>query len=140
GKVTFEYKKSATDQKRITTVTAEEFIRRFLQHVLPERFIKVRYYGLLSPTNRHLLNRVREVLTAGVEQSKSIDKSRDAKQPSEAKVRCCPKCGSSLILVESLKPQGRSPYSRYSTTTVGKFDNYRHLAAGFFYLIASSYK
>jgi hypothetical protein len=109
GKVTFEYKESATDQKRITTVTAEEFIRRFLQHVLPERFIKVRYYGLLSPTNRHLLNRAREVLTAGVEQSKPIDKSRDAKQPTETKVRCCPKCGSSLILVESLKPQGRSP-------------------------------
>ncbi len=42
-------------QARFCTVSAEEFMRRFLQHVLPERFVKVRYYGLLSPGNRHLL-------------------------------------------------------------------------------------
>src|SRR5205823_12188980 len=30
-------------------LTAEKFIRRFLQHVLPSRFVKMRYYGLLSP-------------------------------------------------------------------------------------------
>ena len=52
GRVTFKYKDSATDQVKLTTVSAEEFIRRFLQHVLPERFVKVRYYGLLGPNNR----------------------------------------------------------------------------------------
>src|SRR6266511_989241 len=49
GQVTFAYKESASDQLKRCTVTAEEFIRRFLQHVLPPRFIQVRYYGLLSP-------------------------------------------------------------------------------------------
>src|SRR6267142_1419266 len=44
GQVTFAYKESATDQLKRCTVTAQEFIRRFLQHVLPNRFIKVRYY------------------------------------------------------------------------------------------------
>ena len=43
--VSFQYKESATDQIRTCTLTAEEFMRRFLQHVLPERFVKVRYYG-----------------------------------------------------------------------------------------------
>jgi hypothetical protein len=48
GHVTFQYKDAASAQLTCSTVTAEEFIRRFLQHVLPDRFIKVRYYGLLS--------------------------------------------------------------------------------------------
>ncbi len=113
GKVTFQYKESATDEIRTSTVTAEEFIRRFLQHVLPDRFIKVRYYGLLSPTNRHLLNRARELLGADALQSKAIDQSRDVKQSLEAPApRRCPKCGSTLILVERLKPKRLKPKSR----------------------------
>lgn len=43
GQVTFKYKESATDQIKFCTIPAEEFIRRFLQHVLPDRFIKLRY-------------------------------------------------------------------------------------------------
>lgn len=64
GRVTFKYKESGTDQIKYATVSAEEFMRRFLQHVLPERMVKVRYYGLLSSVNRHLLKRVREALGA----------------------------------------------------------------------------
>jgi Putative transposase/Transposase zinc-binding domain len=59
GHVTFQDKESATDQTQSSTVPAEEFIRRFLQHGLPHRFINVRYDGFLSPGNRHLRTRVR---------------------------------------------------------------------------------
>src|SRR6266496_4091274 len=55
GQVTFKYQESATKQIKHCTLSAQEFIHRFLQHVLPPRFIKVRYYGLLSPRHRHLL-------------------------------------------------------------------------------------
>ena len=48
GKVTFRYRDSSTDQYETKTLEAQEFIRRFLQHVLPHRFRKVRYYGFLS--------------------------------------------------------------------------------------------
>lgn len=61
GQVTFQYKESATDCVKTCTLSAEEFIRRFLQHVLPDRFINVRYYGLVSPSNRHLLNQARDL-------------------------------------------------------------------------------
>ena len=64
GSVTFSYKDSATDQLKCCTLSAQEFIRRFLQHVLPNRFIKVRYYGLLSPAHRHLLHKARLLLSA----------------------------------------------------------------------------
>src|SRR5205809_2363431 len=69
GQVTFKYKVSATQQIKQCTLTAEKFIRRFLQHVLPNRFVKVRYYGLLSPGNRHLLQQARQLLAATGEQA-----------------------------------------------------------------------
>jgi len=49
GRVTFTYRKSGSNRWRTMTVTAEEFIRRFLQHVLPSGFQKVRHYGFLHP-------------------------------------------------------------------------------------------
>ena len=107
GKVTFQYQDSATKQSRTATVAAQEFIRRFLQHVLPDRFIKVRYYGLLSPTNRPLLKRARELLAASTSESKPGAKGRGGKAP--AQTRRCPKCGSPLRLVQPLSPRARWP-------------------------------
>lgn len=46
--VTFRYRTSDTGKLRTCTLPAEEFIRRFLQHVLPKGFVKVRYYGFLA--------------------------------------------------------------------------------------------
>ena len=61
GTVTFGYKdyKDGNKQKQMT-VTIAEFIRRFTQHILPERFTKIRTYGYLANRNRH--NRINEVL------------------------------------------------------------------------------
>jgi hypothetical protein len=49
GRVTFNYRKSGSRRWRTMTVTADEFIRRFLQHVLPSGFQKVRHYGFAIP-------------------------------------------------------------------------------------------
>jgi len=61
GTVTFDYKDYADGgtQKQMT-LTAHEFIRRFEQHILPERFTKIRTYGYLANRNRH--HRINEVL------------------------------------------------------------------------------
>ena len=114
GKVTFEYKDSSTAQMKQCTLTAEEFIRRFLQHVLPDRFIKVRSYGFLAPSNRHLLKKIKELL-GGVStpETESIGKNSNFKEPQD--VLRCPKCGGILILVETIKPQSRRPQSRRPT-------------------------
>lgn len=59
--VTFEYKDYADDNKqKQMTLTALEFIRRFEQHILPERFTKIRTYGYLANRNRR--QRINEVL------------------------------------------------------------------------------
>jgi hypothetical protein len=50
--VTFRYRATDTGQERLCTLAAEEFIRRFLQHILPKGFVKVRYYGFFSSGSR----------------------------------------------------------------------------------------
>jgi hypothetical protein len=62
-KVTFRYKDSRECRWKTMTLEASEFIRRFLQHVLPRGFHKVRYYGILSPRNRNILEQIRRELT-----------------------------------------------------------------------------
>lgn len=48
GMVAFRAKDYRTNEKKVVTITHQEFIRRFLQHVLPKGFQKIRYYGLLA--------------------------------------------------------------------------------------------
>jgi hypothetical protein len=62
GKVTFRYRASDTGKLRTCTLPAEEFIRRFLQHVLPKGFVKVRYYGFLASGCRKRLASIRQQL------------------------------------------------------------------------------
>ena len=63
--VTFRYRESDSGALRQMTLTPMEFIRRFLQHVLPDGFHKVRYYGLLSPSNRKMLKLLQNILATG---------------------------------------------------------------------------
>ena len=62
GRVTFRYTHARTHETRRLTLPVDVFIARFLQHVLPRGFTKVRYYGLLSPTGREDLERARHLL------------------------------------------------------------------------------
>lgn len=103
--VTFKYKDSATQQIRFATVSAAEFIRRFLQHVLPDRFVKVRYYGLLSPAYRQLLSQARQLLSStGAEL-----KCEKLKTTASSTLLSCSHCGGPLILLALLAPRGRAP-------------------------------
>ena len=117
SQVIFSYKESATDQVRHCTLSAEEFSRRFLQHVLPNRFIKVRYYGLLSPRHRHLLQQARqrlEVVSHSRAQTSNltpelISQSAIVIGQSATSAPRCPHCGNLLTLLGPLRPSARSP-------------------------------
>src|SRR5207245_3930235 len=105
GQVTFAYKESATDQLRHRTVSAQEFIRRFLQHVLPPRFIKVRYYGLLSPAQRQLLQQARQLLSATTSKLNRAEvKTTEPLPPLR-----CPHCDGPPTPHSPLVPRGRAP-------------------------------
>jgi len=57
--VSFQYKKIKSNRWRICRLDAMEFIRRFLQHVLPTGFMKVRYYGFLHPCSSVSLEKIK---------------------------------------------------------------------------------
>jgi hypothetical protein len=61
-RVIFRYRDNRTQEIRRATVSGVEFLRRFLQHVLPRRFTKVRYFGLWSRTRRADLDRAHQLL------------------------------------------------------------------------------
>ena len=60
--VTIQYKERKTGRRRTCRLSGHEFMRRFLQHVLPRGFHKVRYSGLWHPAQRHNAARVRQML------------------------------------------------------------------------------
>jgi putative transposase len=106
GRVTFKYKDSAADEESSARSVRKSSSGGFLQHVLPERFVKVRYYGLLSPGNRHLLKRVREAL--GARTSGSVASSEGGASNQREPLRC-QSCGSEMKLIGTLSGRGREP-------------------------------
>jgi hypothetical protein len=86
GRVTFLYRATDTGTPRICTLPAQEFIRRFLQHVLPKGFVKVRYYGFFSHSSAQRLAALRQLL--GGARSTTAD---SAPKPATRAV-CCPSC------------------------------------------------
>jgi Putative transposase/Transposase zinc-binding domain len=60
--VAFMYFDDRKKQKRKMALDGIEFLRRYLQHVLPKGFHKVRYYGIFAPSNRRLLNELKSSL------------------------------------------------------------------------------
>jgi len=118
GEVTFRYKASDTGQSEVCTLSAEKFIQRFLQHVLPKGFVKVRYYGFFSSGLRQRLSSLRQHLISV--QSTSSPTPNDAQPELETsqpqpeiplpnhKIRC-PVCGQAMKRGHLIRPTGRCP-------------------------------
>ena len=111
--VTFSYRASGTNEAQFCTLPAEKFIHRFLQHVLPKSFVKVRYYGLFSPAHRQQRAALRAYLAAAPAQADAVDlktppDSSSSTSPSSRSVRC-PACGHVMQLQAALPPLGRAP-------------------------------
>ena len=92
------------------TLDAVEFLRRFVQHILPKGFIKIRHYGLLANGQRQTrLTRCRRLLLA-VGVAAQAAATADASAPGDAtiapaQVRRCPRCGSCRIVMAELAPE-----------------------------------
>ena len=110
GRVTFRYTDNRTGEPRTITVTGEEFLRRYLQHVLPKGFQRVRYYGLWSPARRQALRSLQLLLAAS--QPHSALPALLARSPKPVRPACCPRCGSAhWHLVGRLPPAALCPMS-----------------------------
>jgi hypothetical protein len=102
--VTFRYRDTKSGKEKRCTLGAEEFIRRFLQHVLPRSFVKLRYYGLFSPSLRKKLSSLRQNLegasgTTTQDQEPDdhlqTEPSQSGSSPSKSPIRC-PVCGCNM--------------------------------------------
>ncbi len=115
--VTFRWKdyrarSSGKAWRKTMTLTAHAFIHRFLLHVLPDGFHRIRHYGLLASSRRaHTIARIRQVIAA----TRPVDIAKDdvsvpAKEsdPDDDHRPTCPCCGARMILVERFAP-GATP-------------------------------
>jgi len=86
-------------QIRTLTLDADEFLQRFLLHVLPKRFVRIRYFGFLAPRCRtHDLAQCRQALA--VDPSPSPNDASVASPP--RRTWSCPRCGGPMRVVERL--------------------------------------
>lgn len=95
GMVTFSWKDYAdANRKRAMTLDAVEFIRRFLLHVLPKGFMRIRYYGFLANRDRdHRLDAVRSLLNQAQPRASVADPGGDTDE------HRCPQCQQGRLIV-----------------------------------------
>jgi hypothetical protein len=109
--VTFRYRERDTRRWKHATLPAEEFIRRFLQHVLPTGFQKVRYYGLFSTSQRPRLALARRLLGLPdpADTPQTALTAPQPRPPDPPLIRC-PTCGQPMRHSQTLRPlHCRSP-------------------------------
>jgi len=115
GRVTFRYKDYADAQRSKTlTLSAEEFLRRFVQHVLPTGFVKIRHYGLLANGQRaDKLQLSRRLLLPQTVPTAPAEDSAAGIAP--ACVPTCPRCGGCRLLTIDW-PAGHGPLPAADTS------------------------
>ena len=103
GKVTFRWKDYAHgNKKRKMTLSADEFLRRFLLHLLPRGFVRIRFFGFLANRRRAaLLPLCRQLLDA----KRHLWMSSPAAETGRTAVWLCPQCGGPMVVVERFSAQ-----------------------------------
>ena len=116
-RVTFRYKdyrRDSADRQRTMTLSPDEFIRRFLLHVLPKGFHRIRHYGLLASVGRKAnVACARELLLAPA--TVEIGESKPPPDPRPP----CPCCGGRMVIIEIFQraPRARAPPSTGRSVT-----------------------
>ena len=117
--VTFSYKDYRADGRaryKVMTLAAHEFIRRFLIHVLPKGFHRIRHYGLLAKSScAENLARARELLAVPQPQGKPDDAAGPDDPATNS--HSCPCCGGRMMIIEVFA-RGCEPRYRPSATAV----------------------
>ncbi len=89
------------------SLSLTEFIRRFLLHVLPDGFVKIRYFGFLAHRNkRHSVDLIRQLINPG---EKPVQKRQETAVEMMLRITgiditCCPQCGHNKLVAKPLVP------------------------------------
>jgi Putative transposase/Transposase zinc-binding domain len=121
--VTFRYKDYRADglaQRKVMTLATDEFIRRFMLHILPKGFHRIRHYGLFASVGRAAnLTRLRELLGVTPPAKKAESPSEAA--TAETELPPCPCCGGRMTIIEFFE-RGTLPGYQPSAAAVIWFD------------------
>ncbi|WKZ34666.1 MAG: IS91 family transposase [Anaerolineales bacterium] len=110
SQVTFQYRASDTGQLKRCTLSVEQFFQRFLQHVLPHAFVKVRYFGFFGASVRRKLAALQIRLGSQVHDSAEHQAVSSPSAPETPSKILCPTCGQAMTFQRNLSPlQCRSP-------------------------------
>jgi len=109
GQVTFSYRDNKSKELQHVRLSADDFIERFLQHVLPKGFVKVRSYGLWSGSQQELLAKIQaQLLEASPVQSLAVAATESTAPASDPTL--CPKCKlGHMIFVQEIQPERKRP-------------------------------
>ena len=123
--VTFKYKDYRIEgppRYKTMTLPAHEFIRRFLIHVLPGGFHRIRHYGLFANGSRaDNIARARELLNVRTSQIQSADANAANADEPPARAQPCPCCGGRMIIIETFE-RGSTPRYRPTPATAIRID------------------
>jgi hypothetical protein len=103
-----DYRETGTTRHKTMTLATDEFMRRFLLHVLPGGFHRIRHYGLIANSGRREnLARARELLNVAPVEPKNIEAPNEAVTP----IFVCRECGAAMIVTGILAraPNIRAP-------------------------------
>jgi hypothetical protein len=120
-RVTFkwtDYRAKADARYKLMTLDADEFIRRFLIHVLPDGFHRIRHYGLFANGNRAANIALARQLLGAPDPAPSSSESDDADSgQKEEQWNTCPSCGGRMVIIETFEP-GCQP-RHWPTASIG---------------------
>jgi len=98
-----DYRANGRERHKVMTLASDEFIRRFLIHVLPSGFHRIRHYGLFANGGRaENLARARDLLGVPAQQDKPDDADASADEPPTS-LPPCPCCGGRMIIIETFE-------------------------------------
>ncbi len=101
-----DYRSKGRERYKTMTLETPEFMRRFLLHVLPPGFHRIRHYGLFANGGRtENLARARQLLQVPAPQD---EPATDADEP-PSRAQPCPRCGGPMIVIETFEP-GQEPW------------------------------
>lgn len=122
-----DYRVEGPERYKTMTVAPGEFIRRFLLHVLPKGFHRIRHYGLLasSRTKAETIERARKLIELATPaqplRSAKPDPAPAATQAIEKPIHPCPCCGSAMIIIEMFEA-GSTPRNKPTPLVARRID------------------
>jgi hypothetical protein len=118
-----DYRIEGPERYKVMTLATHEFIRRFLMHVLPSGFHRIRYYGLLASGKRaENIARARELLTLPILPIEAIKAAAPSAEESQTPKHTCPCCSGRMIIIETFARGCQPKHNPTSATASVRID------------------